>query len=159
MTEWTMAMTYMKGKRHLLRGAALFISLAALGVGPVASLAQAAELPAPEREALLARVKEYWAAVHANQRLKSWTYEKQSVDTPDAIQAYVGRASLTVEAVEVGGLTVKGPDEVEVDVKITASFPAIFLKSYVSPIKDKWVRGSDGAWYHVRQESAIYKTN
>lgn len=108
-----------------------------------------------ERVRLLARAREYWAAVQSNDLVKAWSFEEVSKDPRWTLQSYLKRGGVVYDAVEVRGVKALEQDKAQVEVWMRYSFPIARVSGVEGVTDDEW-RLLDGQWYHVLRRSAIF---
>lgn len=108
-----------------------------------------------ERRELAQRVKDYWAHMQANDRLKAWKYEMASQDQSLTLESYLKRGGLIYDAVEVRGIGRIEAGEAEIDVWMRYSVPLMRLKGQEVVTRDRW-RKSDGEWFHVLPHNPLF---
>lgn len=132
-------------RRRLLQTVLLPVAAPLLALGGCAT----APNSAADREALLARAREFWKAVQADDMVTAWKYEQISKNPKATLQNYLKRdGGILYETVDVADVLSIDGDQAFVDVKTTYSVPIIRATGVKGVLRDPWVR-LEGQWYHA----------
>ncbi len=109
-----------------------------------------------DEDVLLERARAYWTHILSNDLTEAWRYEEISRDPRWTLQAYLKRAQLAYDEVQVRGAVLTSGNEARVEVMMRYSLPIMRIRKQEAVLQDVWKK-LDGQWYHAESKSIFFK--